>query len=162
MSWQSILKFRFQRTFDLDELKAEDPEFYEEHKNKFLTYIGTKTKGRKGYGVWILTSSDDSRQEAFDGRQREFIRDANPDPWTMEGNLYQGIASVYDGPAMVLGAPQYYYYIAEGFEDSPPENPEQEIRVDMHNPDRVLDRMQGFSFDKDRDDFPEKTKEENR
>lgn len=159
MSWDSILKIRYKLNWSPEN---EPPEFFENNKGRFIIHIAGKTPGRAFYGQWVWQGSFASRQEAYDAQKKKFIEKANPRPWTMEGNLYQGIASVYDGPAMVLGAPRYYYYISDGLDDMPPENPEEEIRVGTSNPDRVLDRMEGLHFDRDRDDFPEHTKEENR
>jgi len=165
MSWEDILKRSIVRNFQLEE---QSDEFIENMKDKYLGYIAPKSSYQSNYGIWILLpfALGDSRQEVFDVMKRDFMeqgnRPGNTWGWTMEGNLYQGDAVIYDGAMLVLGKPTYWYYIADGLDDIPPSNPEQEIRVDRHNPDRVMDRIEGKEFDSEEGELPSDFKDENR
>ena len=162
MSWEAILKRNYVRNFQPEQ---QSDEWLEEVKDKYIVYIasqGTLIDETKGKYLWKYQGHFDSRQEAFDRQEKSFWEGGNPAPWTMEGNLYQGEAVVYDGAALVLGVPTYWYYIADGLDDIPPSNPEQEIRVDRHNPDRVMDRLTGRPFNFEKDELPTDFKDENR
>ena len=101
-------------------------------------------------GRWIeFKDKYNTRQEAFDALEESMYENRNPDPWTVEGDLYGGHCIVYDGIFMVLGAPSYYYIIIEDDEELPDPlsyNP----RVDNVTRDRVLDRFEGRKYDTSR------------
>lgn len=149
----------FVRSFKLED---QTDEFIERNKNKYIGYVAAK-RNQSYAGLWVgVQFGGKSRQEVFNAMQDSFIKKRNPKPWTMEGNLYQGDAVVYDGVALMYSAPSYWYYIADGLDDIPPSNPEQEIGVDRHNPSRVIDRMKGKQFDTEEGELPSEFKDKNR
>ena len=93
--------------------KRMEPETYE----GFITErIGSPSYRDK----WVPASEVfETRREVFDDMQKRLSQrtPTTPYPWTMEGNLEEGTAIVYDdegplaGVAMIMGAPQYFYII---------------------------------------------------
>lgn len=103
-----------------------------------------------------------SRQEALNYLKESFSR-GNPAPWTVEGNLYEGAATVYDGAAIVLGAPSYLYAIIRIGEKPPPKDEltTTVARNVLHKPNKVVDRIEGSPYDHEEDDFNVNFKEGN-
>ena len=93
--------------------KRMEPETYE-------GFITERIGSPKFRDRWVsLSDVHETRREVFDEMQRRLSRRTytTPRPWTMEGNLEEGTAIVYDdegplaGVAMIMGAPQYFYII---------------------------------------------------
>ena len=116
---------------------------------------------------WSPSDIFSSRREAFDDLKKK-MSEGNPRPWTVEGNMNEGHAVVYDGVALMLMAPSYYYIIVE-FSDKEifadgsgrefekvltedetlellPEVTTYKPYVDTSTPSRVMDRMQGKEY----------------
>ena len=167
MSWKDILKVLSEDEISVNFVRdftpeRESDEFIENMKGKYLGYVAAKGSHQRNAGLWILNEVGNSRQEVFNTMQDSFIKNRNPHPWTMEGNLYQGDVVVYIEAALAYNAPSYWYYIADGLDDIPPSNPKQEIRVDRHNPNRVMDRIKDKEFDTEEGELPSKFKDKNR
>ena len=93
--------------------KRMEPETYE-------GFITERLFSPKFRDRWVsLSDVYETRREVFDEMQRRLSRRTytTPRPWTMEGNLEEGTAIVYDdegplaGISIELGAPQYFYII---------------------------------------------------
>ena len=149
MSWENILKIASERE-NFDEVWNN-----EEDKKKFLVYLSGQESSNSLHGKWVYLFSADTRQEAYNDLKQRMHDGGNPHPWTVEGSLYEGHAVVYDDSnpfrSLMLMAPSYWYYIADGPDDLPPSEPET-IRVDWTSRERLLDRMAGADYDETREE----------
>jgi hypothetical protein len=127
------------------------PEEQEGPAEKFKLRITGQNRSSRFQGVWLEIAgypeghTFNSRREAYDALKREAAI-GNPMPWTVEGNLYAGQMNVYDGIALMLTAPSYYYIIIEENEELP-DAASFHARIDWASREAVLDRMAGYEAD---------------
>jgi hypothetical protein len=123
----------------------------EDEDEKYKVFITEQYNSPRMRGEWVQHPKElfDTRQDAYNEIERLMRIQGNPRPWTVEGSLFGGTATVYDGVFMVLGAPSYKFIIIEDGEDLPDPisyNP----KVDNTSPSRVLDRLDGKRYDESR------------
>ena len=123
----------------------------EDEDEKYIAFITEQYNSPSMYGKWVRypKGSFDTRQDAYNELERLMYENGNPRPWTVEGSLFGGHCVVYDGIAMMLGAPSYKFIIVEDGEELPDPityNP----KVNWTTGDRVLDRLEGKRYDESR------------
>lgn len=152
--WEDILKFGPRETpaqsiGSKQPMKVSEKKLPEPEPTKFVVSLTQQHRGSL-YGKWAtLYGGDikkfDTRDEAKEWLIEDMIRSANPAPWTVEGDNVSGHCVVYDGFAMSLSAPSYYYLIHEENKELPDAasfNP----NVDWTSREATLDRLEGRPY----------------
>ena len=178
MSWENILKDKKEwhkdeprppssknqkETTEFDEVTdsvieiLQRPEEQESPTEKFKLHITGQHGTSRMFGNWYEIAGKpeghtyNSRREAYNALKAEMAI-GNPDPWTVEGNLYGGECVVYDGIFRVMGVPEYYYIIIEENEKLPDAS-NYHPRTDWTSREALLDRMSGYESDPEEQTF---------
>tara|TARA_R110002020_G_C16143565_1_gene762094 strand:- start:561 stop:1025 length:465 start_codon:yes stop_codon:yes gene_type:complete len=142
-------------------------EILKEDKLYYWAITGQKYTSDMHGKWWSYGYIFSSRREAFDDLKEQMSK-GNPRPWTVEGNMNEGHAVVYDGAAHMIMAPSYYYIIVEISDkeidmddretakltkdelkellNSLPEPATHRPYVDTSTPSRVMDRIHGKEY----------------
>ena len=121
---------------------------------KYEAYITQQYSGSL-YGKWFngmgIEKQFSTRKECFEHLKQVMADNGNPKPWIVEGTYKEGHAVCYDGMAMMMNAPMYYYIIIK-VGDKLPDAASFSPHVDWTTGARVMDRMNGVEYRMDDDE----------